>query len=112
MEGYAGTVTVGEKHKPLCILTNTSRNVMGHAKGVPYHGDLMFELADDNNLPPGVVVNRMYVHPLKSNLVPVTLMNTNDYNLWIRQPLFAAKLYEVDEHQWELCLYVKKAQME
>ena len=28
-------------------------------------------------------------------------MNTNDYNVWIRQPLFAAELYEVDEHQWE-----------
>ena len=34
--------------------------------------------------------------PTKSNLVPVTLMNTNDYNVWIRQPLFAGELYEVD----------------
>ena len=74
---------------------------MGRAKGVPYHGDFMVELADDSNLPAGVVVNRTYVHPSKSNLVPVTLMNTNDYNVWIRQPLFVAELYEVDEHQWE-----------
>ena len=74
---------------------------MGRAKGVPYRGDFMVELADDSNLPAGVVVNRTYVHPSKSNLVPVTLMNTNDYNVWIRQPLFAAELYEVDEHQWE-----------
>ena len=74
---------------------------MGHAKGVPYRGDFMVELAEDNNLPAGLIVNRTYVHPSKSNLVPVTLINTNNYNVWIRQPLFAAELYEVDEHQWE-----------
>ena len=28
-------------------------------------------------------------------------MNTNDYNVWIRQPLFAGELYEVDEQKWE-----------
>ena len=71
---------------------------MGHCKGVPYWGDFMVELAEDN-LPAGLIVNRTYVHPSKSNLVPVTLMNTNDYNVWIRQTLFAAELYKVDEHQ-------------
>ena len=94
-------VTIGEKHKPFCIPANTSRNVMGRAKGLPYCGDFMVELAEDNNLPVGLVVNRTYVHPTKSNLVPVTLINTNDYNVWIRQPLFAAELYEVEEQQWE-----------
>ena len=74
---------------------------MGCAKGLPYRGDFMVELAEDNNLPAGLVVNRTYVHPTKSNLVPVTLINTNDYNVWIRQPLFAAELYEVEEQQWE-----------
>ena len=68
---------------------------------MPYWGDFMVELADDNNLPSGLVVNRTYVRPTKSNLVPVTLMNTNDYNVWIRQPLFAGELYEVDEQKWE-----------
>ena len=101
LEGYAGMVTVGDKHQPLCIPANSSKNVMGRAKGVPYRGDFMVELADDNNLPSGLVVNRTYVQPTKSNLVPVTLMNTNDYNVWIRQPLFAGELYEVDEHKWE-----------
>ena len=101
MEGYAGMVTIGEKHKPFCNPANTSHNVMGHAKGLPYHGDFMVELAEDNNLTAGLVVNRTYVHPTKSNLIPVTLINTNDYNVWIRQPLFAAELYEVEEQQWE-----------
>ena len=101
LEGYAGMVTVGDKHQPLCIPANSSKNVMGRAKGMPYRGDFMVELADDNNLPSGLVVNRTYVQPTKSNLVPVTLMNTNDYNVWIRQPLFAGELYEVDEQKWE-----------
>ena len=94
-------VTVGDKHQPLCIPANSSKNVMGQAKGVPYLGDFMVKLADDNNLPSGLVVNRTYVRPTKSNLVPVTLMNTNDYNVWIRQPLLAGELYEVDEQKWE-----------
>ena len=101
LEGYAGMVTVGDKHQPLCIAANSSKNVMGRAKGMPYQGDFMVKLADDNNLPSGLVVNRTYVRPTKSNLVPVTLMNTNDYNVWIRQPLFAGELYEVDEQKWE-----------
>ena len=65
LEGYAGMVTIGEKHKPFCIPANTSHNVMGRAKGLPYHGDFMVELAEDNNLPAGLVVNRTYVHPTK-----------------------------------------------
>ena len=101
LEGYAGMVTAGDKHQPLCIPANSSKNVMGRAKGLPYQGEFMVELADDNNLPAGLVVNRTYVRPTKSNLVPVTLMNTNDYNVWIRQPLFAGELYEVDEQKWE-----------
>ena len=28
-------------------------------------------------------------------------MNTNDYNVWVKQPLFAGELYEVDEQKWE-----------
>ena len=101
LEGYAGMVTIGEKHKPFCITANASHNVMGRAKGLPYHGDFMVELAEDNNLLARLVVNRTYVHPIKSNLVPVTLIKTNDYNVWIRQPLFAAELYEVEEQQCE-----------
>ena len=62
LEGYAGMVTVGDKHQPLCIPANSSKNVMGRAKGMPYRGDFMVELADDNNLPSGLVVNRTYVH--------------------------------------------------
>ena len=33
LEGYAGMVTVGDKHQPLCIPANSSKNVMGPSQG-------------------------------------------------------------------------------
>ena len=54
-----------------------------------------------NNLPLGVMVNRAAVTPNKSNKVPVTLINTNSYNVWIRQQLLAADIVEVDHCPWD-----------
>ena len=33
--------------------------------------------------------------------MPVILANTNSENIWIRQPLLAAKLFEVECYSWE-----------
>ena len=49
----------------------------------------------------GVVVNRTAVTPTKSKNVPVTLMNTNSYNVWIKQLLLAANIVEVDHCPWD-----------
>ena len=32
----------------------------------------------------------------KARSIPVIIINTNRYNVWIRQPLLAAKLFEVE----------------
>ena len=96
-----GTVTVGDKHKPLCIPANSSLTVQGHTSKLPYHAQCMAEQAECSNLPLGLVVNRTLVKPSKSRLIPMILINTNSYNVWIRQPLLAAKLYDVDYHPWE-----------
>ena len=61
----------------------------------------MIEARSQNNLPMGVVVNRTAVTPTKSKKVPITLMNTNSYNVWIRQPLLAADIVEVDHCPWD-----------
>ena len=37
LEGFMGTVTVGDKHKPLCIPANSSLTVQGHTSKLPYH---------------------------------------------------------------------------
>ena len=47
------------------------------------------------------MVNRTAVTPSKSNRVPVTLVNTNSYNVWIKQQLLAADIVEVDHCPWD-----------
>ena len=61
----------------------------------------MVEARDINNLPMGVVVNRAMVTPKKSKKVPVILANMNSYNIWIRQPLLAANVVEVESCPWD-----------
>ena len=33
--------------------------------------------------------------------MPVILMNQNDYNIWIQQPLLAAEIYTVEHLPWD-----------
>ena len=61
----------------------------------------MIEARSQNNLPMGVMVNWTAVTPTKSKKVPVTLMNTNSYNVWIGQLLLAADIVEVDHCPWD-----------
>ena len=49
----------------------------------------------------GVMVNRTMVTPTKSKAVPVTLLNTNSYNVWIWQSLLAADIVEVEHCPWD-----------
>ena len=53
------------------------------------------------NLPSGIVVNCSYDTP-KSGRMSVILVNSTSRNIWIRQPLLAADIYEVELHPW-LC---------
>ena len=54
-----------------------------------------------SNLPLGVGINNTLVSPTKSGQVSVILINNNSYNVWIRQPLYAGDLWEVDPREWE-----------
>ena len=56
----------------------------------------MVKSRKSNNLPMSVVVNRTIVTPNKSKHIPVPLMNTNSYNMWIQQPLLAADVVEAE----------------
>ena len=62
----------------------------------------MIELAAQNNLPSGVVVNHSYVIP-KAGKVVVIAINTTKKNIWVHQPLLAAEVYEVELHPWKYC---------
>ena len=61
----------------------------------------MIEARSQNNLPMGVIVNQTAVTPTKSKKVPVTLLNTNSYNVWICQQLLAADIVEVKHCPWD-----------
>ena len=99
--GYAGKVMVGSRHQPICIPARSCKFLVGTAKGVPHKGNFMMEGTQDRNLPSGVAVNNTYVQPTKSGRITVCLQNTNDHNVWIRQPLYAGDLWDVDKEDWE-----------
>ena len=99
--GYAGKVMVGSHHQPICIPAGSCKFLVGTAKGVPRKGNFMMEGTQDGNLPSGVTVNNTYVQPTKSGRITVCLQNTNDHNVWIRQPLYAGNLWDVDKEDWE-----------
>ena len=61
----------------------------------------MIEARSQNNLPMGIVVNQTTVTPTKSKSVPLTLLNTNSHNVWIRQSLLAADIVEVEHCPWD-----------
>ena len=61
----------------------------------------MVEATNDDNLPCGVSVNHTYVNPTKAKQVSVILLNTNSYNVWIRQPLYATTIWDVELKDWD-----------
>ena len=99
--GYAGKVMEGSHHQPICIPAGSCKFLVGTAKGVPHKGNFMMEGTQDGNLPSGVAVNNTYVQPTKSGRITVCLQNTNDHNVWIRQPLYAGDLWDVNKEHWE-----------
>ena len=85
---------VGSRHQPICIPARSCKFLVGTAKGVPHKGNFMMEGTQDGNLPSGVAVNNTYIQPTKSGRITVCLQNTNDHNVWIRQPLYAGDLLQ------------------
>ena len=92
---------VGSHHQPICIPAGSCKFLVGTAKGVPHKGNFMMEGTQDGNLPSGITVNNTYVQPTKSGWITVCLQNTNEHNVWIRQPLYAGDLWDVDKEDWE-----------
>ena len=98
---YTGRVMVGDKRQPICIPACMSKVVVGRTQGKLPKGSYMVEATDDDNLPCGVSINHTYVSPSKSRQVSVILLNTNTYNVWTCQPLYAANIWDVELKDWE-----------
>ena len=92
---------VGDRRQPICIPAGTSKVVIGRTQEKLPRGSYMVEATDDDNLPCGVSVNHTYVNPTKAKQVSVILLNTNSYNVWIRQPLYAATIWDVKLKDWD-----------
>ena len=61
----------------------------------------MVKTRSNNNLPMGVMVNRIIITSTKSKHIPAILMNTSSYNVWIHQSLLAANIVEADHCPWD-----------
>ena len=74
---------------------------MGCTSKLPSRITCIVEQVEHHNLPLGIVINRC-VATLKARSILVILINTNRYNVWIRQLLLAAKLFnaECDEIEY------------
>ena len=96
-----GQVWVGEYHQAICIPANSAKILTGKMNKIQKKYSCLIEPREINNLPLGVVVNRIIITPRKSKQVPIILMNTNSYNIWIRQPLLAANVVEAEHYPWD-----------
>ena len=99
--GYAGRVMVGDRRQLICIPAGTSKVVVGRTQNKLTKGSYMVKSTDDDNLPCGVNVNHTYINPTKAKQVSVILLNTNSYNVWIRQPLYATTIWDVELKDWD-----------
>ena len=79
---------------------NSTITVPGKLSKLVKNGSYLVESAVHNNLPSDVVVNHSYATS-KAGQVVVILINTTSRNIWICQPLLAAKIYEVELHPWQ-----------
>ena len=94
-------MTVADKCHPMCIPANSSKTIIGKAPRVDRKLTYLVEKTEDSNLPIGVGINNTLVTPSKSRLVSVILINNNNHNVWIRQPLYVADMWEVEPKEWE-----------
>ena len=60
----------------------------------------MFEIAVQNNLPTGIVVNYCYIIHMTWK-VSVILITTTRHNILIRHPLLAADVFKMELHLWK-----------
>ena len=92
---------VGDRRQPICIPAGTSKVVVGRTQDKLPKESYMVEATNDDNLPYGVSVNHSYVNRTKAKQVSVILLNTNSYNVWIQQLLYAATIWDVELKNWD-----------
>ena len=95
------SVWVGNTCQAICIPANSMKVVQARTLKVTWWLSCMVEARVCHNLPRGIVVNRTMVTPHKSKQVPVALMNTKTYNVWICQLLLVANIVDAEDCPWD-----------
>ena len=98
-----GKVLVGNANQPICVPGNSAWTILGRLgknTNVPSGTPCLIDTAAVNNLLQGISVNCCLVHP-KGRTVPDILMNQNNHNIWMWQPLLAAEIYWVEHLPWD-----------
>ena len=90
-DGLIGQVTIGTKQQPICIPGNSAITILGCTNKLPPRITCLVEQVEHHNQPFGIVINWCMAIP-KARTTPMIIVNTNRYNVWVRQPLLAAKL--------------------
>ena len=98
-------VWVSDSNQPICTPANSAKVVSGKTNKITKYLTCMVKVRYNNNLPMGMVVNKTTLTPTKSKHVPVILMNTNSYNVWICQSLLNADVVEADHCLWGLSIF-------
>ena len=88
-DGLIGQVMIGTKQWPICIPSNSTITILGCTNKLPHRITCLMEQVEHHNLPLGIVINRcMAITKARTKLM--IIINTNRYNVWVRQPLLAA----------------------
>ena len=94
------TTQISMDREPIWISGNAMLNVPGNTSRIKNGQLYTVEQGAHHCLPHGLVVNSLCETP-KARRILAILINTTDKNIWIRQPLLAAELFEVEiETQW------------
>ena len=102
-DGLLGKVLVGNVTQPICVPGNSALTILGRLGKnikVPSGTPCLIDTAAVNNLPQRISVNHCLVHP-RGKTVPVILMNQNNHNIWIWQPLLTAEIHVAEHLPWD-----------
>ena len=98
---------IDTEHQPICVPGNVTITVLGKISKINNKRSYMLGTATHANLPSGIIVNCSSDTP-KSGGMSIILVNTTRRNIWVRQPLLAADIYEVELHPWQYHANVNK----
>ena len=96
-----GTVIINKNHQWICVPGNSTITLPGHTNKLKHQKEpVLVGQTRHHNLPNGMSINSCYAKP-KNRIIPIISMNTSTENIWIKQPLLAAEIYQVNFHPWQ-----------